>query len=257
MVQIKHAWQVGGEIQAVVFDCDGTLSCIEGIDELARLNNVFEPVQAMTEHAMERGDMDIALYARRLDLVRPTAYQLESIGQQYVKAVTDDAKAVIAILQQLQKPVYIVSAGLAPPVRALANYLNVPESNTYAVDIFFHEDGQYKDFDRSSPLVTTDGKAHYLLQIKPQYPELALVGDGMNDLAASDHVRRFIGYGGAFVRKNVAIFADFYIKQTSLAAVLPLVLTQEEFKQLTESQQALYTQGEKALIDGEVLYQEE
>ena len=37
-------WQLDHPINAIVFDCDGTLSIIEGIDELARNNGVGDAV---------------------------------------------------------------------------------------------------------------------------------------------------------------------------------------------------------------------
>ncbi|TAK75879.1 MAG: phosphoserine phosphatase, partial [Gammaproteobacteria bacterium] len=59
-------WQPQAPIPAIVFDCDGTLSMIEGIDELAKHNGVSEAVQALTAEAMEKTGLHPDLYRQRL-----------------------------------------------------------------------------------------------------------------------------------------------------------------------------------------------
>ncbi|MBI4545890.1 MAG: hypothetical protein HY703_11890, partial [Gemmatimonadetes bacterium] len=55
---------------AVLFDCDSTLSAIEGVEELAAAHRA--EVVALTESAM-RGQVPLEqVYARRLELARPT-----------------------------------------------------------------------------------------------------------------------------------------------------------------------------------------
>jgi hypothetical protein len=59
----------------IAFDCDSTLSGIEGIDEMARLRGAacFAEIDAMTRDAMEgRISLD-SIFARRLDIVRANA----------------------------------------------------------------------------------------------------------------------------------------------------------------------------------------
>jgi phosphoserine phosphatase len=45
-------WQPTIPFDAVIFDCDGTLSAVEGIDELAEKNAVGREVKALTQIAM-------------------------------------------------------------------------------------------------------------------------------------------------------------------------------------------------------------
>src|SRR4051812_47754308 len=70
-------------IDAIIFDCDGTLSHIEGIDELAKENGVGEQGVKLTEEAMGRSGMSPELYEHRLNLVLPTAAQVDTLGQLY------------------------------------------------------------------------------------------------------------------------------------------------------------------------------
>ena len=58
----------------ICFDCDSTLSSIEGIDELGRARGaaVFAEVEAMTNDAMN-GKLPVeAVFGRRLEIIRPT-----------------------------------------------------------------------------------------------------------------------------------------------------------------------------------------
>ena len=44
-----HTFQLADPVDAIVFDCDGTLSLIEGIAVLAHANGVGEHVRELTE----------------------------------------------------------------------------------------------------------------------------------------------------------------------------------------------------------------
>ncbi len=56
----------------VVFDCDATLSALEGIDQLAALAGVADAVSALTHRAMN-GEVPLeAVYGERLALIRAT-----------------------------------------------------------------------------------------------------------------------------------------------------------------------------------------
>jgi phosphoserine phosphatase len=61
----------------VCFDCDSTLSRIEGIDELARQHGLFDKVAALTDAAMN-GELALEdVYASRLDLIRPNQASID------------------------------------------------------------------------------------------------------------------------------------------------------------------------------------
>ena len=58
-------WQLKSPIDTVIFDCDSTLSRIEGIDELAQNANIKATVSALTDYAMTQAGMNPAIYAQR------------------------------------------------------------------------------------------------------------------------------------------------------------------------------------------------
>ncbi|HLY24941.1 MAG TPA: HAD family hydrolase, partial [Aggregatilineales bacterium] len=117
----------------VFFDCDSTLSAIEGVDELARLKGKEGRVGLLTQKAMD-GDLDLAdVYGKRLRAIRPTRGQLAAIEQKYWDTLVPDAKEVIAALLLLGKQVFIISGGLAAPVRGFGKRLGVPAGNIRAV----------------------------------------------------------------------------------------------------------------------------
>ena len=246
------SWQLPIPLNAVVFDCDGTLSTIEGIDELAKQNHAGREVQELTNVAMSQTGIDTELYRKRLQLVLPSQEQVDNLGLTYYANCSPDAAAVIACFQRLNKEIYIMSAGLAPAVVKLGELLNIPRSHVLAVDIQFDEKGRYLDFDTASPFATFDGKRKVIAELQAQHHRIAHIGDGMNDFVARDLSTRFVGYGGNFYRENIAAGCEFYIKTPSLASLLPLLLTQQELQELLPEEAALFHQGVAAIDDGMV-----
>ncbi len=233
-------WQLQTPIDAIVFDCDGTLSAIEGIDELAKNSGVADTVRNLTAMAMGKMGMNVELYQQRLDLVRPTQQQVLALGKEYFVHQTPDVMEVIGLLKRLGKAIYVVSAGLYPAVEIFAELLKIPAKNVFAVKIKFDSNGNYLDFDRSSPLVTSNGKREIVSQLKITHPKMVYVGDGLNDYATYDLVTRFVGYGGAYYRENIAKLCQYYIRTQSMAPLVPLVLTQSEYEKLTPAEKNIY-----------------
>src|SRR5665213_233972 len=246
-------WQLQTPINAVIFDCDGTLSAIEGIDELAATNEVGHAVQAMTAEAMGGSGLNPTLYHERLQLVHPKQEQIHWLGHHYKAHQVAEADVVIDILQRLHKSVYIVSAGLKPAVVIFGELLKVPREHIFAVDIHFDAQGNYINFDADSPLIHNDGKRQTVVQLIAKNKEVAYVGDGVNDLSACALVKRFIGYGGVFYRENIAAACDYYINTRSFAAILPLLLTQQEADQLAPADKLIYQHGIELIANDFVL----
>lgn len=219
---------------SVWFDCDSTLSAIEGVDELLQWAPVAlrTDVAALTEQAMN-GTLPLAeVYETRLRLLAPRREQLDRIGELYVTRLVPDAALVVAALQQLGKPVGIISGGLLPAVQHVARSLDIPAELVHAVPIRFAADGSYLDFDRRSPLWRNGGKVEVVRALPPSMHPLAFVGDGITDAETRDHVARFVGFGGVVARPNVRARAHAFVTTKSLAGVLPHLLTTAECQQL-------------------------
>lgn len=251
MILTRSNWQLTGPLDAIIFDCDGTLSALEGIDELAKLNGAGAAVQQLTADAMGKTGINPELYQQRLALTQPTRDQVLALGEQYFNHQAPDVLAVIQLLQALNKAVYIISAGLYPAVAIFGKLLGVPQENIFAVNIYFDSAGNFSDFDHASPLVTADGKRTISSQLKQKHPRILHIGDGLNDYSTHDLVTRFVGYGGFFYRARIAELCQYYIATPSMTALLPLCLTVAEVKRLTEAQYRLYQQGLTLLAHGE------
>jgi phosphoserine phosphatase len=239
-------------IDAIIFDCDGTLSSIEGIDELAKQNGVAAPVEALTAIAMGSTGINPDLYQQRLSLVKPRREQVLALGSEYYQEITPDARAVVQIFQHLKKPVYLVSAGLLPAVKIFGELLQIPAENIFAVNIEFDEAGNFSGYDHTSPMTHADGKRRIVTEIKHQYPNVAYVGDGLNDLAVYDLAARFVGMGGAYFRQNIADKCEFYIIDKSLTPLLPLLLTAKETAALDDTEKTFYQKGLQLIKSGGV-----
>jgi phosphoserine phosphatase len=210
-------------VGAVVFDCDSTLSAIEGIDELAASQRA--EVEALTESAM-RGDVPLeAVYGARLDLIRPDRARVAGLARQYVERLVPDAAAVVAALRAEGIAVRILSGGLLPAVLAVADALSLSHDDVAAVDIRFADDGTYAGFDEQSPLARSRGKCEVLAAWRSAHPAgMMLVGDGATDAEAATVVDVFVAYTGVVERAAAVAAADVVIRSASLAPVLTLAL---------------------------------
>jgi phosphoserine phosphatase len=210
--------------EIVCFDCDSTLSKIEGIDECAKRVGLGVAMAKLTDAAMN-GELPLeAVYERRLQLIQPDKAAIAAIAELYVAEIVDGVAEVFATLQQHGKQLHIISGGLRQAILPLARFLNVPEACVHAVDIYFHPDGTYHDFNRTSPLAKTGGKALICQQISTEPKKMVLIGDGKTDLEAQTVGVKVIGFGGVVQRKIVAEQADFYVAEPTLQAVLPYLL---------------------------------
>ena len=209
----------------VCFDCDSTLSRIEGIDELARSCGVFDAVAALTDAAMN-GELALEdVYAKRLDVIKPDSQAISQLADHYISEMVEGVEEVFATLLAANKQVHIISGGLRQAILPLAARLHIPSSHVHAVDIIYDDNGHYLDFDRHSPLAQSGGKAVVCRQINPGAElSMVLIGDGKTDLEAQNAGAKVIGFGGVVRRELVESQADSFVSDSSLLAVLPFIL---------------------------------
>lgn len=243
----------------IFFDCDSTLSSIEGIDELARLKGKEWRVGVLTEKAMN-GDLDLSeVYGKRLQAIRPTRGELKSVEEKYWETLVPDAEAVIAALRYLGKQIFIVSGGLAEPVRGFGKRLGVPVENIRAVELEYNElsgdwwnyhqpDTQhrqtYLDYNEG-PLTVSTGKPAIIKALAAgKHGRSLMVGDGASDLATRPMVDLFVGFGGVVAREKVKNGSDVFVAVNSLAPVLPLAAGPAGYAKLLNTEhRALFDKG--------------
>jgi len=213
---------------AVCFDCDSTLTRIEGIDELARRAGREAEIASLTEAAMNGAIPLEAVYAKRLDLVRPDQAALAWLAERYADEMVSGAAETIATLRRHGKAVYVVTSGLLQAVAEFARVLGLAPAQVHAVEVHFDAAGAYQVFDSSSPLCCSDGKAAICRTIAATHGNVAMIGDGVTDLAARGGGAYVVGYGGVIHRDIMLQEADCYIAAPSLTATLPALLTEEE-----------------------------
>lgn len=208
----------------ICFDCDSTLSRVEGIDELARRQGSFEQVAAMTDAAMN-GEMALeAVYGERLGVIKPDQAAIAWLADLYIAEMVEGVTETVKTLQDNGKLIHIISGGLRQAILPLAALLGIPEERVHAVDVIFDEQGQYLDFARHSPLAVSGGKARICRRLRMHHSSLVMVGDGKTDLEAKLSGAYMIGFGGVVKRPLVQEQADLFLADTSLTAILPYVL---------------------------------
>jgi len=197
--------------QSVVFDCDSTLSTIEGIDEIAAHRK--GEIVALTDAAM-RGEVALEdVYGRRLALIQPTRGRIEALGRQYVETLVPDARETVRALMDEGVDVRVISGGLLPAVREVARALAVPDDRVAAVDLRFDDAGAYAGFDETSPLARSGGKLEVLRAWGGELARPAmLVGDGATDLEGRPAVDCFVAFAGVVARDAVIAAAEVVVR---------------------------------------------
>ena len=198
----------------LLLDCDSTLSSIEGIDELGRLRGptTFKAVEDMTNAAMNGGTPMEAIFAKRLDIIKPTAAELAAIGAQYIATVEPTALASLAKLRAAGWKIAIVSGGFTQAIRPLADFLGI--DRVEAVTLKFHTDGSYAGFDDSCPTCKTKGKnvVARRLRAEHQATHVVMVGDGASDLEVKGDADVVVGFGRYVQRPKVVAGADKFVR---------------------------------------------
>jgi phosphoserine phosphatase len=204
----------------MIFDCDSTLSAIEGVDELARVRSpdIFGQVEAMTNEAMNGKISVEAVFGRRLEIIRPRLCDVAAVGRRYLETIEPTAQSTLGELGRRGWISVIVSGGFRQAIRPLADELGV--ARVEAVDLFFDETGGYRGYDESYPTTRSGGKPELVRALKKELTpaRVVMVGDGMSDLEAKPEVDLFIGFGRYAARDKVRAGADKFI--TSLDELL-------------------------------------
>lgn len=257
--------------QHVIFDCDSTLTTIEGIDELARIKGQFESISELTRKAMD-GEIELeAVYNDRLEKLLPTRADLRLIARAYSENTVPNARAVIDALKAAGCEVSIISGGLLQSVLKFARWLGISADNVRAVPIKFDQlSGEWWRFDQNqygdnpeehfldiapTPLIETEGKRAVIKELVGNETRTMLIGDGITDLEARQTVKLFVGFGGVVQRVRVAAEADVYIDSPGLEAIVPLALSESRAKRLQGTKhEKVFQEGIEAIKQGLVRF---
>ncbi len=208
----------------IIFDCDSTLSAIEGVDELARVRgaDVFAAVEAMTNEAMN-GTLPVeAVFARRLEIIRPSLADVSAVGRRYVETVEPTARTTLAELVAEGWTPLILSGGFRQAIRPLAVHLGI--ERVEAVDLFFDDAGVYCGFDEAYPTTRSGGKPEVIRRLREELSpaRVVMVGDGVSDLETKPVVDLFVGFGRYVARARVEAEAGAFIRALDqLPALIP------------------------------------
>ncbi len=207
----------------IFFDCDSTLSEIEGVDELARLRppEVFENVVALTDRAMN-GEIAIdEVFGARLEVIQPSLKECEDVGHMYIERVEPSALETIEKVKELGWTPAIISGGYCPVIRPFAKWLGI--ETIEAVELHFDEKGNYTGFDEDHPNTRNGGKPKIIEALRKagKVERVVMVGDGISDLETKPVVDLFVGFGGYVSRERVRREAEAFV--TRLSEVIPLL----------------------------------
>ena len=196
--------------RTVVLDVDSTLSGIEGIDWLAerRGAGVAAEVAHLTALAMSGGIKLEDVYAKRLELVRPTRDDVEALAAEYISNIAPGAREAISAWSEAGVGTVLVSGGIREAIVPLAEFSGLTAAAVNAVSVYFDDSGGYAGFDARSPLSVATGKRDVVASLRLPGRVLA-AGDGSTDVAMRDVADAFAAFTGFAARPSVADRADF------------------------------------------------
>ncbi|MDB4474437.1 HAD-IB family phosphatase [Opitutaceae bacterium] len=213
------------ELKLVIFDCDSTLSAIEGVDELARVRGpeLFAEVEAMTHAAMDGKIPVQAVFGQRLDIIRPTQADVAAVGQRYIDEIEPTVEELLPKLRGLGWTPVILSGGFRQAIAPLAKHLGIKLIE--AVDLIFDAEGNYVDYDREYPTTRSGGKPEVITALGQELnpTRVVMVGDGVSDLETQPMVDLFVGFGRYVRRAKVeSEAARFITRLDELESILGL-----------------------------------
>jgi len=197
----------------LVFDCDSTLSGLEGVDELALLRgqDISQACEGMTMDAMEGRVALESIFAARLNLIKPTQAEVVALGQRYIETVEPTALEILTGLRKEGWQTAILSGGFTQAILPLANYLGIDRIE--AVPLVFDQEGNYVKFDSTAPTCRSGGKLEVLAKWRREFSleRIVMVGDGSSDLETKGVADFFVGFGRYLRRAKVEKEADSFI----------------------------------------------
>ena len=207
----------------IIFDCDSTLTTIEGLDEIARRKGLLGRVREITAAGMNDDiPYRVSFQKRWLEIVRPNEKDLEWLGEQYIKNLVEDAFKVVNGLMSMGLNVFILSHVPEVPINILARSLGLPKENVFAVPIKFSHDS-VMSVPEAFLEVIEDFKDRIIKAVRISGPTV-MVGDGMTDYEAGKYADLFIGFGGVVRREKIKALAPIYIEEPRLQPVVDIVL---------------------------------
>ncbi len=207
----------------ICFDVDSTLVACEGVDWLAEQKGVEKEVRFLTEQAMT-GEVPMEeVFAKKIDILRPSKKDLELLGEYYCSQLVEKAQDVVDELKEAGHDIYLVTGSFTPAILCLADKLGITPDHIHANEVYHDNFGDYRGLNLNCSLTKATGKAE-CARIIGNNKKTAFIGDSVTDLATKPVVTTFIGYGGVKIRKRVKENADFFIKSRSLEPLLWLVL---------------------------------
>jgi phosphoserine phosphatase len=209
-------------VKLLCFDCDSTLSAIEGVDEFARLRGeeCFRQSEQMTRDAMEGLIPLEQIFGKRLELIRPDQADVAKIAELYVREIEPTARATVAAAKAAGWTPVIISGGFVQAIRPLADLLGIERIE--AVALQFDAAGRYAGF-TPHPASRRGGKPEVVRQLRAELgPQRVIaVGDGASDLEMRDEVDLFVGFGRYAERAAVKAGAHRFVHR--LDEILPLL----------------------------------
>lgn len=212
---------MGKKYDNVIFDFDSTLIRFESLELvmtglLQEDQSKIQQIEALTNAGMN-GEISFrdSLEAR-LKVAKPTKAALDAFVAQYCpNALTVGIKELIEQLHQRNVKVWVISGGFSELILPFAEYLGIPASCVFAVNLHWDEKGYFDCLNNDNGFC--DSKVTGATKIQDQLAgKTVIVGDGFTDyeLYNAGIANEFIAYTEHVQRDKVLSVTKHCAKNT-------------------------------------------
>ena len=198
----------------IFFDLDSTLSKIEGMDEIAKWKGREDEISEITRKTMA-GELDFTeSFPSKVVALNPSKSELEKLGQRYIETKVNNLDDTLENLRKVGFEIGIITGNFNPAVSIFAENLGIKKELVFCNELKFDLNGNFKSFDKNQILAYSDGKKNQLeilIQKEIIQKPVIYVGDSTSDMKTREVADKFIGFGGAVVRKKVKEEAELFI----------------------------------------------
>jgi D-3-phosphoglycerate dehydrogenase len=205
----------------IIIDFDSTFISIEALDKLAEIalkNNkdkdqILDKIQELTNLGMN-GDLSFSESLKeRLNLITLHQEHIDLLIKELHNYITPSFQFNREFIQNYTNNIYIISSGFIDYILPIVKSFGILETNVYANNFIFDENGNVIGFDETNLLSQDKGKVKVIEKLNLIVENSYIIGDGYTDYQVREFnkVKYFFAFGENIKREKILQKADYAI----------------------------------------------
>lgn len=200
-----------------IIDFDSTFTQVEALDVLGEISLAKDPereqklqaIKEITDLGMEGSLNFRESLERRLEILQANKSQIGELIEALKQKVSKSFQRNKEFLQEHAEDIIIISNGFKDFITPIVGAYGIPNSNVFANEFIYDENGKIVDFDRESVLSKNGGKPEVIKGLQLE-GDIYVIGDGYTDyeIKESGLANKFYAFTENVVRPKVTSKAD-------------------------------------------------